>query len=70
MSEDEQRKLFSIGAHFSNPGTRQEKGTGLGLILCKDFIEKHSINGETCRMTVKSRPGEGTTFRFSVPVAD
>lgn len=46
----------------STPGTEQEKGTGLGLILVKDFIEKN--NGS---LTIKSAPGKGTEFSFLLP---
>lgn len=48
----------------SSPGTRNESGTGLGLVLCKEFIEK---NGGT--IEVRSEPGQGSTFRFSLPLA-
>jgi signal transduction histidine kinase len=50
----------SIG---STPGTRNEKGTGLGLILIKEFVGKN--NGS---LNIESKPGEGTDFRFSLPV--
>jgi signal transduction histidine kinase len=46
----------------STKGTNQEKGTGLGLILCKEFVEK---NGGT--IWVESIENEGTTFYFTVP---
>ncbi len=54
--------LFQIDAEYKRPGTAREKGTGLGLILCKEFIEK---NGGTIR--VKSEVGTGTTFTFTLP---
>jgi signal transduction histidine kinase len=57
-------KLFRLDQAFSYPGTQAEKGTGLGLILCKDFVERH---GGT--LTAASIFGQGSTFTFSLPVA-
>ena len=59
--------LFSIDESYSTPGTNNEKGTGLGLILCKEFIEKHGG-----RIWVESnRDGssgkKGTSFHFTIP---
>jgi signal transduction histidine kinase/ligand-binding sensor domain-containing protein len=53
--------IFNIDANISRTGTSGEKGTGLGLILCKDFIEK---NGG--KMTIQSQPGNGSCFSFTV----
>ncbi len=53
-------KLFKINENISRKGTSGEKGTGLGLLLCKDFMEKN--NGE---ITYKSEEGVGTTFFLS-----
>ncbi len=58
-------KLFKIDVHHSEIGTDQEKGTGLGLILCKELVEK---NGGTIR--VESQPGEGSSFIFTVPIPE
>ncbi|MBN1952104.1 MAG: HAMP domain-containing histidine kinase [Bacteroidales bacterium] len=56
------RKLFQINEAFSTPGTNDEKGTGLGLILCKEFVEKNrGIIG------VESEPGKGSSFWFTLP---
>lgn len=55
-------KLFRIDTNYSTPGTINETGTGLGLILCKEFINKHK--GE---IWVESEPGQGSTFCFSIP---
>lgn len=54
--------LFRIDQNKSTKGTQNESGTGLGLILCKELIEKH--NG---KIWAESEPGKGSTFYFSVP---
>ncbi len=55
-------RLFDVGRTLSMPGTNDETGTGLGLVLCKEFIEKH--NG---KIWIESALGEGTTFYFTIP---
>ncbi len=55
-------KLFKLDEHITTEGTNSEVGTGLGLILCKDFVEKH---GGTIR--VESEKNKGSTFWFSFP---
>jgi signal transduction histidine kinase len=62
MSPEVQSKIFEISSKHSTLGTNKEKGTGLGLILCKEFIEK---NRGTIR--VESEEGVGTTFRITLP---
>jgi len=55
-------KLFRAGVNFSKPGTKNEKGIGLGLLLVKEFVE---LNNGTIHVT--SKLGEGSTFTFSLP---
>ena len=55
------KNLFKIEENFSTPGTHNEKGSGLGLILCKEFLELHKSNLE-----VNSETGIGTTFNFTL----
>jgi len=62
INPDELHKLFRIDAHLSTRGTENEEGTGLGLILCKEFIDKNK--GE---IGVQSTVGEGSTFIFTIP---
>ncbi len=55
--------LFRLDQSVSTSGTAKEKGTGLGLILCKEFIDKHGG-----RMFVESQEGQGSVFSFMLPV--
>lgn len=65
MDEDVISKLFSLDHSISTPGTAQEKGTGLGLILCREMIEKHDG-----RIWVESKKNEGSIFHFLIPRFD
>ncbi len=60
IPKDKIAQLFSISSNYSTLGTQKEKGTGLGLVLCKEFID--SNNGE---ITVDSELGKGTTFSLT-----
>lgn len=62
MTEEKCVKLFQIGMKIQSKGTADEKGTGLGLILCREFVEK---NGGA--IGVESRPERGTTVWFTLP---
>jgi signal transduction histidine kinase/CheY-like chemotaxis protein len=55
-------KLFDITQNYSTTGTANEKGTGFGLTLCKEFIEKHGG-----KIWVGSEPGKGSDFKFTLP---
>jgi len=64
IKKQDQEKLFKIDQHLSTPGTSDEAGTGLGLILCKEFIKKN--NGH---IWVESEMGKGSTFKFTLDPA-
>lgn len=59
---DELKKLFNLDSKYISRGTSQETGTGLGLLLCKEFVERQ---GGT--IWVESEPGKGSRFKFTVP---
>jgi len=63
MSEKILKKLFKINEKISSKGTENEAGTGLGLLLCKEFVEKH--HG---KILVESQIGNGSTFSIYLPV--
>ncbi len=62
---EQQKKLFRFGEFHTSVGTDGEQGTGLGLLICFEFIKKH---GGTLQFT--SRSGKGTTFSFDIPNTD
>ena len=62
MNQDLVNKIFKLNEHYTSIGTNGEKGTGLGLILCKDLVEKN--NG---KIWVESELGKGSIFRFTIP---
>ena len=63
IKEEDLSKLFRIDIHYVEIGSAKEKGTGLGLILCKDFIEKHGG-----KITIESSLGKGAKVKFSIPL--
>lgn len=64
IEEKDLNKIFSLSKHFSTLGTDDEKGTGLGLILCKELVEMNK--GE---IWIESEKHKGSTFYFSLPLS-
>lgn len=62
MTADQISKLFNLSTHFTTYGTGNEKGTGLGLLLCKEFIDANEG-----AIYVASKPGEGSVFSVELP---
>ncbi len=62
MTNEEINELFDIAKQKTKLGTENEHGTGLGLILCKEFIEKHGG-----KIWVKSELNQGSEFYFTLP---
>ncbi len=65
MTKENIAKLFRIDVHHTTPGTQDESGTGVGLILCKSFVEK---NGG--KIWVESKLGIGSKFIFTLPIGE
>ena len=63
IPDEKLKTLFEVTDKRSSVGTQNEKGTGLGLLICKDFIKQH--NG---RIEVESTVGKGTTFTLQIPI--
>ncbi len=62
ISPEIQQKLFNISENISTEGTENESGTGLGLILCREFVERHGG-----KIQVESEVGKGSKFIFTIP---
>ncbi len=65
MDKETREKLFQNGEGYSTRGTRNESGTGLGLLLAREFILMHGGN-----IWVESEPDQGSTFFFTLPEKD
>ena len=65
MDQHTIENLFRLDATHSTNGTDNEAGTGLGLILCKEFVEKHGG-----KIWVESEPGKGSSFKFTLSISD
>nr|WP_321411501.1 PAS domain-containing sensor histidine kinase [uncultured Carboxylicivirga sp.] len=62
ITKEKQKELFKLSTDSSTNGTKNKEGSGLGLILCKDFIEI-----QKGKLWVESREGKGSAFKFTIP---
>ena len=63
ISPENQQKLFRVDTLHTTFGTHDEKGSGLGLLLCKEFVEKQGGS-----ISIQSEPGKGSVFTFTIPL--
>ncbi len=64
IAKENQEKIFRVESNFTTPGTNGEKGTGLGLVLCKEFVNKHGG-----KIWVESEIGVNSRFVFTLPLS-
>lgn len=64
MTEEDLERLFKVDSARSRTGTAGERGSGLGLILCREMVERHGG-----AISVDSEPGRGSVFQFTLPLA-
>ena len=63
INEENRNKLFNLDTNTTTMGTNNEKGSGLGLVLCKEFVEKHGG-----KIWVESVVEQGSDFKFTLPL--
>lgn len=65
ISKENIHRIFDIGEGYTTSGTNDEKGTGFGMILCKEFVERNKG-----KLWMESTLGQGTTVSFSLPISE